>query len=151
MGKDKSKKKNKKKKWSMKVILEYLTMIGFDISMLLGGVNFVYTNFFEIPDLTYEEQENGELFMCDQELKDAVIYVHPQILITKDEHIIRMINLEEFCEEPVLHYQQEQKKFEFSGTDWDEAIVYCSEIKARLEEPQDDICLEKVYLLRLEY
>lgn len=151
MGKDKSKKKSKKKKSPIKVVLEYLAMIGFDVSVLLGGVGFVYNNFISIPDLKYEKQENRELFTCDQELKDAVIHVHPQILMTKDEHIIRMINLEEFCEESVLHYQQEQKGFEFAGTDWDEALVCCSEIKERLEEPQEDICLEKAYLLKMEY
>ena len=127
-----------------------LLMAGF--AGAIAGLDAFYERYIAVPDIKYAINENSaEYFECDLELKDAQLYIHPQVLLMEGEHIIRMISAEAFCEETCLSYDKENNCFEFKGVTWDDVIASCSKIKEEITEPHEDLHIKKSYLIKMVY
>ena len=143
-----------KAKWFSKAwkCVKEISIFVAGLGAFLAGVDTVYERYIAVPDIKYVINESGvECFECDFELKDAQLYIHPQILLTEGERIIRMISTEAFCEETCLDYNKQINGFEFKGVEWDDIMTSCSKIKEEITEPHEELHIKKSYLLKMVY
>ena len=155
MSEDVTKEAKKRFNMSYSQIVDVVKLVGWilvSLTTIVNGVDYIYERYIAIPDLKHIVETDGtENFICEFQLQDAQLYIHPQMLLVKDEQIIQIINVEEFCEKTLLQYDVEEDGFVLEGIKWNDAVVCCSKIKDLMKGPHDDIQIRKAYLLKIVY
>lgn len=116
----------------------------------------VIENFLEArwarPDIVYSIKDDGEYFTPDIELKDGILSVYPQLVVQKDQTIIRMVALKDvYLESMKLNYEADIKGFRIGNGQWDLAGDLASAIQSELTEHGIDVKTHFVIVMELNY
>ncbi len=131
--------KKKKGKWKFrKHMLKCLSyIVPFFIGLIVDHCTEVahfYDNYMREPILTYGEEGDFEYVANGFPLKSAVLSLYPQLWIMDGGRTIRRIGLPElYKEKENILYEEQTRRFLFTGGEWDEAEKMSHEVCGMLQ------------------